>query len=231
MKNNNKHNSSTTQTTLIIKEWLNGVTMKKIFTSIAVLFLIGWHLGCNSNPVQPSEPLSAQTVSAVQTTPIGSIKLLDVPLPTEKSLSKTYWSGKWFFAESGGTLTIKGQYYTNTRFRMATLTATFSVPPNAMSSNQYIVMSFDDAKLQVQFNPHGLQFKVPAKFSYTATGVDLSTLPAGTEIKLFYVDEQTGSFEEMKGGSISYDVESGTVTCTDAEIPHFSEYAFGYIKK
>jgi hypothetical protein len=231
MKNINKHYSSTSQTTLNVKEWLNGVTMKKLFTSIAVLFLIGWNLGCNSNPVQPSDHMSAPAAAAGQTAQMGSIQLLDVPLPTDISLSKKYWSGKWINAESGGTLTIKGQYNTNTKFKTATLTATFSVPQNALSNNQFILMSFDDAKLQVQFNPHGLQFKVPAKLSYTATGVDLSVLPAGTEIKLFYVDEQSGSFEEMNGGTITYDVETGTVSCTDAEIPHFSEYAFGYIKK
>ena len=192
MKNINKHNSSTTQSTLNIKEWLNGVTMKKLFTSIAVLFLVGWNLGCNSNPVQPSDQLSAQPASEGQTTQMNSIQLLEVPQPTDVSLSKKYWSGKWFAAETGGTLTIKGQYQTNTKFRMTTLTATFNVPQNSLSNNQFILMSFDDTKLQVRFNPHGLQFKVPATFSYTATGVDLSALPAGTEIKFFYVDEQTG---------------------------------------
>lgn len=219
-------NNRRKETTLHAKEWFKGGTMPKQFTSLVFAILFGWLLGCNSNPVQAPDQISNQDSPAGQ-----KIQLLEVPAPAEVNLAKKYSVGGWVSANSGGKLEIKEQFRTKSEFKTATLTATLSIPKNGLSEDRYILMMLDDSNLQIKFNPHGLQFNVPAKLTYTATGLDLSSVPLGTEIKLYYYNAETGLFEEMRSGSITYDIKSGTVTCLDGEIPHFSIYAFGYIKK
>lgn len=220
----NPNSASTTpkKTTLNLKEWLTGATMKTYFIPLVVVILLGWTQGCNNNPVQAPD----QTSSTGQ-----HIQLLDAPRTSGGALSKKYRTGDWFSTESGGELKISARFNTNNQFGTSTLNATFTLPANALKADSYIAMTFNDYKLQIQFNPHGLQFNVPAKLTYTATGIDLSSLPDGAEIKLYYVNEDSGSFEEMHSGTITYDKALGTISCVDGEIPHFSEYAFGYVKK
>jgi hypothetical protein len=199
--------------------------MQKQLTSFVLAILFGWLLGCNSNPVQAPDQNSNQV------SPVGQkIQLLELPGTTGMNLAKTSSIAssilRWVSVDSGGELE------SNEQFGTVTVTATLSIPKKGLSEGRYISMMLDNSKLlQIEFNPEGLQFKVPAKLSCTATGLDLSSVPVGAEIKLYYCNQKTGKFEEMNSASITYNRKSGTLTCLNAEIPHFSIYAFGYIKK
>jgi hypothetical protein len=219
-------NKGKKETSLHAKEWFQGGTMKKQFTSLVLAILFGWLLGCNSNPVQVPDQISNQDSPAGQ-----KMHLLELPAPADVNLAKKYSVASWISADAGGKLEISEQFQNKSGYKTATVTATLSIPENALNEDRYISMQLDDSKLQIKFNPDGLQFNVPAKLSYTVTGLNLSSVPVGTEIKLYYCNRETGMFEEMHSGSITYDIKSGTITCLNAEIPHFSEYAFGYIKK
>jgi hypothetical protein len=194
--------------------------MQKQFTSFVLAILFGWLLGCNSNPVQGPDQNSNQVSPAGQ-----QVQLLELPASAGMSLAKISSAGQWIRAKSGGDVEI------DEHFRGVAVSVTLSIPRKALSDDQYISMTLDDSKLKIDFDPNGLQFNVPAELSYTATGLDLSSLPAGAEIKLYYCNQKKGTFEEMYSASITYDRKSGTLTCLNAEIPHFSIYAFGYIKK
>jgi hypothetical protein len=194
--------------------------MQKQFTSFVLAILFGWLLGCNSNPVQGPDQNSNQVSPAGQ-----QVQLLELPASAGMSLAKISSAGQWIRARSGGNVEI------DEHFRGVAVSVTLSIPKKALSDDQYISMTLDDSKLKIDFDPNGLQFNVPAELSYTATGLDLSSLPAGAEIKLYYCNQKKGTFEEMYSASITYDRKSGTLTCLNAEIPHFSIYAFGYIKK
>jgi len=209
---------------LHVKEWFKGGTMQKQLTSFVLAILFGWLLGCNSNPVQGPDQNSNQVSPAGQ-----KIQLLKLPGTAGMKLAKTSSIAssilRWVSVDSGGDLESSEQFGT------VTVTATLSIPKKALSNDQYISMTLDDSKLKIDFDPDGLQFNVPAELSYTATGLDLSSLPAGVTLKLYYCNQKTGKFEQMTSASITYDRKSGTLTCLNAEIPHFSIYAFGYIKK
>ena len=198
--------------------------MKKQFTSFVLAILFGWLLGCNSNPVQGPDQNSNQVSPAGQ-----QIQLLELPGTAGMNLAKTSSVAssvlRWVSADSGGELECGEQFGT------VTVTATLSIPENALSEGRYISMRLDDPRrLQIEFGPDGLQFNVSAKLSCTVTGLDLSFVPVGAEIKLYYCNQKTGKFEQMTSASITYDRISGTLTCLNAGIPHFSMYAFGYIK-
>ena len=202
------------------KEWFKGGSMQKQFTSFVLAILFGWLLGCNSNPVQGPDQNSNQVSPAGQ-----QVQLLELPASAGMSLAKISSAGQWIRARSGGNVEI------DEHFRGVAVSVTLSIPKKALSDDQYISMTLDDSKLKIDFDPNGLQFNVPAELSYTATGLDLSSLPAGVTLKLYYCNQKTGKFEEMNAENITYDRLLGTITCVNADIPHFSIYAFGYIKK
>lgn len=229
MTHTNKQNHpspSGRKTAQHLKEWLNGLSIKKLLTSLATIALVGWSLGCNSNPVQTPDSIRNQNLITGQ-----QIQLLQLPARADVSLTKKYSEGRWIRANTGGEINMSERFRTNTRFKTASISASFTVPPNGLSKDTFIMMVFDDSNLLIEFSPHGLEFNIPAKLSYTVTGLDLSSVPVDAEIKLYYINDQTGLFEEMRSGSILHDRESGSISCIDGEIPHFSEYAFGYIKK
>ena len=194
--------------------------MQKQFTSFVLAILFGWLMGCNNNPVQGPDQNSNQVSPAGQ-----NVQLLELPGTAGMDLAKKYSVTRWVSADSGGELEITGQ------FRTVTVTATLSIPENGLSEDQYISMTLGDSKLQIEFGPDGLQFNVPAKLNYTITGLDLFSVPVGAEIKLNYCNQKTGKFQEMHSESVTYDRKSGTLTCRNAEIPHFCIYAFGYIRR
>ena len=202
------------------KEWFKGGSMQKQFTSFVLAILFGWLLGCNNNPVQVPDQNSNQGSVAAQ-----QVQLLELPASAGMSLAKISSAGQWIRAKSGGDVEI------DEHFRGVAVSVTLSIPKKALSDDQYISMTLDDSKLKIDFDPNGLQFNVPAELSYTATGLDLSSLPAGVTLKLYYCNQKTGKFEEMNAENITYDRLLGTITCVNADIPHFSIYAFGYIKK
>ena len=199
--------------------------MQKQFTSFVLAILFGWLMGCNSNPVQGPDKNSGQVSPAGQ-----QIQLLELPGTTGMDLAKTSSVAssvrQWVSADSGGQLVCGDQ------FGRITITATLSIPQNGLSEDQYISMRLDPSKrLQIEFGPDGLQFNVPANLSCTVTGLDMFWVPLGAEINLYYCNQKTGTFQQMPSGSITYDRKSGTLTCSNIEIPHFCLYAFGYIKR
>ena len=194
--------------------------MQKQFTSFVLAILFGWMLGCNSNPVQGPDQNSNHVSPAGQ-----QIQLLGLPASAGMSLAKISSAGQWIRAKWGGDVEI------DEHFRGVAVSVTLSIPKKALSDDQYISMTLDDSKLKIDFDPNGLQFNVPAELSYTVTGLDLSSLPDGVTLKLYYCNQKTGTFEEMNAKSITYDRKSGTITCVNADIPHFCIYAFGYIRR
>jgi hypothetical protein len=190
--------------------------MKKRLISFALAILFGWLLGCNSNPVQ--DPVQASNEVSVDG---QSIQILELPAPAGISLAKEHLVAQWVDADSGGELEISARFWNTT----------LTIPKKALSKDQYISMMLDPSTQQIEFGPDGLQFKKPAMLNYTVSGLDLSTVPIGSLVKLYFWNQKTGKFEEMVSESITYDRTAGTLTCVNGEIPHFCIYAFGYIRR
>ena len=194
--------------------------MQKQFTSFVLAILFGWMMGCNNNPVQ------APVQTPNQNSPAGQqIQLLELPGTAGMSLAKKSSASGLISADLGGEIGISDQ------FKGITVFATLTIPKKALNKDQVISMTLDDKKVAFSFSPDGLQFSKPAMFNYFYTGLDLSSVPVGAVISLYYCNEKKATLEEMHAESITYDKASGTITCVNAEIPHFCIYAFGYIKR
>ena len=61
------------------------------------------------------------------------------------------------------------------------------------------------------------------------TGLDLSSIPLLSQLGLYCFDPETGSSKEMRNGELTYDLDKGEIISEDGELPHFFEYAFGYL--
>jgi hypothetical protein len=190
--------------------------MGKQFTSFIIAILFGWLLGCNNNPVQGPDQNSSQVTSAGE-----KVELLELPGTPGMDLGKKSSVSGSISADSGGELEITGQF----------CSATLIIPKKGLSKDQYLSMVPDDYTASIEFGPEGLIFKKHAKLNYTAAGLNLSSVPVGTVMNLYYYNETTGAYEQMSSESITYDRKLGTLTCVNGDIPHFCIYAFGYIRR
>jgi len=221
-----------------------GVLMNRKITAmlvVAVFLLVG---GCSEKSQSILSPVdSPPALTSVQPgantkaeapTPLASIKpgsnvncgvtLLPLPLPLWGD-SPGASSTSYITRSSGGKVSVSYSYYSILR-KQVRISATLTVPAGAVDKDTYITMSLDDKYVAVNFKPSGLKFNMPAKLDFNATGLDLSVVPIGVPISLYFVDFLT--VEKEKAGSITANRFYGSLVCSNGEIPHFSRYAFGY---
>lgn len=178
--------------------------------------------GSNAKAESPEPMASIQPGRSINCSP----KLLQLPLPlwgANQGASST----SYITSSSGGKVSVTYSYTSILR-KLFRVTATLSVPPGAIDKDTYVTMSVDDKYLALKFKPSGLKFNIPAELDFNATGLDLSILPFGAPISLYYVNDYGVMTEKENAESISANRFYGSVVCNDGEIPHFSRYAFGY---
>jgi len=227
------------RTPVRIQQFSTGEVMARYITILALAIFLSGIGGCDNNPVQAplqnngqETPLQLGLKLPVLQIPLLNlnVQLLSLPGSILSIGSGQFSTQSMVTAQSGGTLNLNCKYSTFLIFKFVTISSTFTVDPGAITRDQLITMTLDKTNMGFDFDPQGLQFSKPAHLSCTATGLDLSSVPSGTSVELFYCNTN-GTYEEIPSGSISYDVATGTVTCSNAQISHFSQYAFGYIKK
>jgi hypothetical protein len=223
-----------------------GVIMKRLL--IAVFVVIGFVLmsGCSDKSesiVSPAESVgpeaSVQHQSATKakaSEPMGAISpgkaiknlITLIPLPAPMSKNDPGSSSTALITSRyGGRVRVDYSYF-SIFGKKVNVSATFTVPPGAIDKDTYVTMSIDDKYIGLKFKPGGLKFKVPAELDLSASGLDLSALPFGKSVSLYYVDLLSGTFEKVHTSGVSAGKFQGTVVCNNAQINHFSRYAFGY---
>lgn len=101
------------------------------------------------------------------------------------------------------------------------------VLPNSIDVDKEIEISFETTELSggvaVTFQPHGTIFSPYAILNLTAHGVDFSGIDPNA-VDIFYDNQETGQWEPMQRDAVIVDVNAGTVTVINAQLPHFSRY-------
>jgi hypothetical protein len=220
--------------------------MKRVFIVLLVLAVFMLISGCSEKSESILSPVdSPASVTSVQPGSNGKVeapaavasiqpgrsincspRLVQLPLPlwgTNQGASST----SYITSSSGGQVSVTYSYTSILR-KVFRVTATLSVPPGAIDKNTYVTMSVDDQYLALKFKPSGLKFNVPAKLDVNATGLDLSIVPFGAQLSLYYVNDFNVVTEKENVEGISTNRFFGSLGCDDAEIHHFSRYAFGY---
>ncbi len=157
----------------------------------------------------------------------GAVRLLALP---KGSLHKVETDSALVTVQSGGNLQI---HYKEVALRGTKKTLKLdlqvSFAPGAVSDDFVATVSTDAyyamSSLDMTFGPHGAQFLKPARVSMHVTGMDLGDIPADAQLHLYYLDN--GEWVVMPG-TVTINPQTGEVKCQDGELPHFSQYAFGY---
>jgi hypothetical protein len=223
-----------------------GVIMKRLL--IAVFVVIGFMLmsGCSeksesivspAESVGPAASVQHESVAKAEASePMGSIfsgktiknliTLIPLPAPMWKNDPGSS-STALITSRYGGRVRVNYSY-SSVFGKRVSVSATFTVPPGSIDKDTYVTMSLDSKYIGLKFKPGGLKFKVPAELDFSASGLDLSALPFGKSVSLYYVDLLTSAFEKVKASGVSAGKFQGTIVCNNAQINHFSRYAFGY---
>ena len=187
-------------------------------------------LSCRENPVNSVPDKSAQP--QVSQKSVTFIPLPKAPTGLKKELAVT----KWISARNGGMMNITYNYPVAGTSRQITVLATLRIPAYALPYSQYLTMRLDDQTLSgsvdmnVVFGPHGTRFLKPALLSIVTTGLDLSSIPQDANVQLYYYNSDVDTYEPMIVKSEQFNLHSGMIQCLDGELPHFSRYAFGYVR-
>ncbi len=174
--------------------------------------------GCQkAGPVEPADGSTKQAPAFIK-------------LPKNNALHKIISVTKTIYAQSGGELKLNYDYGEGAK--KVNIDVSLKFEPGSVSRDVDITLSVDDAVLMttidLSFAPEGLVFLKPAILDVNAQGLDLSGIPPGANINLYYFNKQTGTWEQIPTRRISVNISNGQLQCKDGEIPHFSRYAFGY---
>ncbi len=155
------------------------------------------------------------------------VRLLELP---KGSLHKVSTTSETITVQSGGKLQIhyaeddpvggKDALKIDVEVRFA---------PGSVSDDFVASMTADAnyamTSLNLSFGPQNVTFLKPAEVKMHVTGMNLSRLPAGAELRLYLVED--GTWVPMPG-TVTFNARTGEVKCLDGQLPHFSRYAFGY---
>jgi hypothetical protein len=184
----------------------------RIFDVVTRLVLLAWIgiLGFGCDRAGPTEAPDAPKAEGPQL----------LKLPSSNSLQKPVSATARITVRYGGQLTL------NTSGQGPYVAATLTFPKGAVSQDVTITMTLENQTLAFDFDPDGISFNQPATLDVYARGLDLSGIPFGARLKLFY--DNGRQLTPMQATSISVNPLTGELWCNNGLIPHFSRYAFGY---
>jgi hypothetical protein len=202
--------------------------MTKIINVFLICGLSLLLLSCNENPPTSMTDNATQTKSSE-----GAITFITLPT-APNSLHKwgTITDTKLISARTGGTLQVYFEYPGPNG--KVIVSASLNIPAGALPYNQYLTMSLDQQTLSgsvdVTFGPHGTMFSIPALLNIDAKGLDLSSVPSNANVQLYYFNPTTNKYDLMAAKKEMYNLNDGMIQCKDGQLPHFSRYAFGYVR-
>ncbi len=156
----------------------------------------------------------------------GAITFLELP---GGSLQKMTTVSDTITVESGGVLQIHDRDGAKKTGDGVKLDLEVSFRPHSVTNDFVATMSADAyyamSSLDLSFGPQNAAFLEPATVKMHVSGMDLSGMPEGARLHLFYVDNNSWV---IMPGTVTYNRHTGEVKCQDGKLPHFSRYAFGY---
>jgi hypothetical protein len=197
--------------------------VKRLSLYSAIAILVGIFSGCseNSNPTAPI----ARNQTAV-TMPLSQVSLFALPRNSSATKLESIESNTVVITpEVGGDVPVEYEYTSGSKTVKISMNLHFA--PGSIDVSTPITISLNTETLTADFSPSGIVFAKAATLTASVYGLDLSSVPANADVSLFYINNSTC---EPMPGSVSLDVEAGSLVLTNGQIPHFSLYGFGFIK-
>ncbi len=160
--------------------------------------------------------------------PLAHVALIPLPvnsmrtLPAKPAVSRVVT----VTGENAADVLLQHNYWAGERIVDIAIALHFE--PGAVSEPTDISMSLHLHTFAVEFSPGIDRFLSDPVLSASARGLDLSAVPDGAVLHLYCIDDAV--CEVIPSHPIAFDKAAGTLTLTNAVIPHFSLYGFGFLR-
>jgi len=193
----------------------------KLKTVISALFVITLLIltGCEKNG-------SDQIVSP-QNKSLGTKIQPDwivLPAPYNKSMKKDISVSQLIDGSDESLLEINTGYAGGS-FGWVSITANARFQRNSFSGQRLVSMSISDQFDTATFSPSGT-FTKPVIYNLTIIGLDLRNVDPSTVTFVYAADD--GTYYAAKYDKLYIDVKAGKLQVINAQLPHFSRYAFAH---
>jgi hypothetical protein len=192
---------------------------------VLVFFSIVIFAGCN----QQSPLSSIKFDNTVNHATQKEIRFVQLDLQ-DHTFNKTISVNEWVTVEEGGKLEL--EYSGGNKNQVPVYCKnTLKVFEETISEDADLTLSIDSkdffqGNFDVLFAPHGITFSSPALLTIEIKNADLTGFDPD-DLELFYINQQTGQWEEIHCCEIIVDINTGYIKVINAEIAHFSRYAIG----
>jgi len=188
--------------------------MKNLISIIIVLSLS--ILGCTENGdlVSPNSSQNGTTQIAPN--------WLKFPAADQSRLNKITTVSQSIDGSIGGSITLFDEY-SGGPFQFVYVEAEIQFNPGAYYGTKNITLSVDDNDCIVEFGPSSV-FEIPANYTMTITGLDLSNVNV-SQIDFVYL-RVDGTTEAVAYDKIDVDVAKGKIKVLNAKLDHFSRYGW-----
>lgn len=187
--------------------------MRKYFY-LAMVMLLSF-MGCmqESNITGP--------VNQIEKTQAHTIIML--PAKADINIEDVFSTSQNISGSTGGYLHLVKSYQAASG-QMINIDCELTVPANnySFSNNRDITMQVSDIA-GVDFYP-SMTFNQPVILNFTITGMDLTGIDPDN-VGFYYVDSN-GNLAPTVNDGVSVDLNSGTMKVVNAELPHFSRWAY-----
>jgi hypothetical protein len=195
-----------------------GDKMKKIVSVLFILTVFSF-IGCEKNGNdQIVSPQDKSLGTAVQPNWIVLPAQSDAALKKDVSVSK-------LINGSDESLIEINTGYKGGPFGWVSITANARFQRNSFTGQKLVTMSINDQFGASTFTPSGT-FTKPVIYNLTIMGVDLSNVNPSKVIFAYLADD--GKYYAAKYQQLFVEKQSGKLQVINAELPHFSRYAFAH---
>jgi hypothetical protein len=190
-----------------------------VITKIALAGILSMLvLGCGADkPVAPGADDGLSLGTEVQP------EWIVLPPPSNPGLAKTTTVSKLIYGTDESLIEINTGY-AGGPFGWVSITSNARFQRNSFVGQRYVSMAVNDQYGSADFSPSGTWLK-PVIYNITIQGVDLTGV-VPSKVKFVYMAPD-GKLYPAVYKSLFVELQSGKLQVIDAQLPHFSRYAFG----
>ena len=180
-----------------------------IFAATLVLLFAS----CSENGTSSNQPTTSQK------------ELIKLPPKASLSTELQISASDKIDGAVGGQIILSSTYI-SLEGKIVSINAILSIPAGAFDGSRNISATADDDYAAIYFYPH-MTFDKPLKLTLSFTGLDLKDMNLANGVVGFYYVDNQGNMTPVYNKGVIVNNLLGSITVMNAQIDHFSRYAFG----
>ncbi len=148
--------------------------------------------------------------------------IIMLPAKADMSVEDTFTSAQTINGISGGEIHLVKSYLASNG-KTVSIDCKLTVPANSSFADSRDITMQVSNEAGVDFFP-SMTFNQPVILNFRITGLDLSGINPN-DVEFFYVDQNNNLSPTVNDG-VTVDKSTGTLTVVNAQLPHFSRWAY-----